>query len=92
MINSTKMNKRISAKIFPTIVAISLLLILVSNAVDSSILFKDAYAIEEFDIDVDIEDNEIKRGDTQHMTVTVFNADTDKRVSDADVKLTVYPT
>ena len=85
------MNRRISAKIFPTIVAISLLLILVSNAVDSSILFKDAYAIEEFDIDVDIEDNEIKRGDTQHMTVTVFNADTDKRVSDADVKLTVYP-
>ena len=91
MINSTKVNRRISAKIFPTIVAISLLLILVSNAVDSPILFKDAYAIEEFDIDVDIEDNEIKRGDTQHMTVTVFNADTDKRVSDADVKLTVYP-
>src|SRR5688500_10046924 len=91
MINSTKVNRRISAKIFPTIVAISLLLILVSNAVDSSILFKYAYAIEEFDIDVDVEDNEIKRGDTQHITVTVFNDDTDNHISDADVKLTVYP-
>src|SRR5918995_4646768 len=91
MINSIKVNRCITPKTFPTILAISLLLILVSNIVGSPILFKYAYAIEEFDIDVDVEDNEIKRGDTQHITVTVFNDDTDNRVSDADVKLTVYP-
>ena len=91
MKNSIKVNRCMSAKIFPTIVAISLLLILVSNIVGSPILFKYAYAIEEFDIDVDVEDNEIKRGNTQHITVTVLNDDTDNHVSDADVKLTVYP-
>ena len=67
-----------------------LLLILVSNAAIAPI-FESAYAIEEFDIDVNVEDNEINRGDTQHITATVFNDDTDNHVSDADVKLTVYP-
>lgn len=43
------------------------------------------------DIDVDIDEDPIKRGDTQDITVTVRNADTGKRVSDADVKLSVYP-
>ena len=91
MINSIKVNRCITAKTFPTILAISLLLILVSNIVGTPILFEYAYAIEEFDIDVDVEDNEIKRGDTQHITVTVFNDDSGNHVSDADVKLTVYP-
>ncbi|MGA7368612.1 MAG: hypothetical protein WBX01_05735 [Nitrososphaeraceae archaeon] len=48
-------------------------------------------ADKEFDVDVDIDEDPIKRGDTQDITVTVRNDDTDKRVSDADVKLTVYP-
>ena len=91
MINSNKVNRCITAKTFSAIVAIPLLLILVSNVVNIPILFEYAYAIEEFDIDVDVEDNEINRGDTQHITVTVFNDDTDNHVSDADVELTVYP-
>src|SRR5688572_22801563 len=91
MINSIKVNRCITAKTFPTILAISLLLILVSNIVSIPILFEYAYAIEEFDIDVDVEDNEIKRGDTQHITVAVFNDDSGNHVSNADVKLTVYP-
>ena len=56
--------------------------------------FSSAYAStsdEEFDIEVDIDEDPIKRGDTQDITVIVRNDDTDKRVSDADVKLTVYP-
>jgi 5-hydroxyisourate hydrolase-like protein (transthyretin family) len=48
-------------------------------------------ADKEFDIDVDIERDPIKRGDTQDITVTVRNDDTDKRISDAEVRLTVYP-
>jgi 5-hydroxyisourate hydrolase-like protein (transthyretin family) len=48
-------------------------------------------ADKEFDIDFDIEKDPIKRGDTQDITVTVRNDDTSKRVSDADVRLTVYP-
>lgn len=48
-------------------------------------------ADKEFDIDVDIEKDSIKRGDTQDITVTVRNDDTGKRISDAEVRLTVYP-
>lgn len=48
-------------------------------------------ADKEFDIDVDIKKDPIKRGDTQDITVTVRNDDTGKRISDADVRLTVYP-
>jgi 5-hydroxyisourate hydrolase-like protein (transthyretin family) len=90
MINNTKVNRHVAAKNFPTALTISLLLILVSNIVNTPI-FERAYAIKEFNIDVDIENNEIKRGDTQYLTVTVVNDDTDNRVSDANVKLTVYP-
>ena len=54
-------------------------------------VIKLAYAIEEFDIDIDVEDSEIERGDTQHITVTVRNEDTNNRVSDAEVRLTVDP-
>ncbi|HXW11413.1 MAG TPA: MG2 domain-containing protein [Nitrososphaeraceae archaeon] len=50
-----------------------------------------AYAVEEFDIDINVEDNDIERGDTQHITVTVRNDDTNDRVSDAEVRLTVDP-
>lgn len=90
MINNTKVNRHLATKNFPTALTISLLLILASNIANTPI-FERAYAIKEFNIDVDIENNEIKRGDTQHVTVTVINDDTDNRVSDADVKLTVYP-
>ena len=58
MINSIKVNRCITGNTFPTILAISLLLILVSNIVGTPILFEYAYAIEEFDIDVDVEDND----------------------------------
>ena len=90
MINYIKVNRHIATKNFPTVLAMSLLLIIVSNIANTPI-FEQVYAIKEFKIDVDVEDNEIKRGDTQHITVAVSNDDTDNRVSDADVKLTVYP-
>jgi hypothetical protein len=90
MINNTKVNRYVATKNLPTALTISLLLILASNVANTPI-FEQAYAIKEFNIDVDIEDNEIKRGDTQHVTVTVLNDDTDNQVSDANVKLTVYP-
>src|ERR687897_612403 len=91
MINSIKVNRYKIRRNLSTIVIISLLSVLISNAVGIPTLFESVYAIEEFDIDVDVEDNEIRRGDTQHITVTVFNDDMDNRVSDADVKLTAYP-
>jgi hypothetical protein len=90
MINNTKVNRHVTRKNFPAALTISLLLILASNIANTPI-FERAYAIKEFNIDVDIEDNEIKRGDTQHIIVTVINDDTDNQVSDANVKLTVYP-
>ena len=90
MINNTKVNRHVPTKNFLTALTISSLLILVGNVANIP-LFEPAYASNEFNINVDIEHNEIKRGDTQHVTVTVFNDDTDNRVSDADVKLTVYP-
>jgi len=76
-------------KIFPTIVIIPLLFLLVGNAINAPTINQLVHAIEEFNIDVDVEDSEIERGNTQHITVTVRNEDTDKRVSDADVRLTV---
>src|SRR5918996_5081959 len=91
MTNSIKMNRHKIRRNLPTVIIISLLSVLISNAVGIPTLFESVYAIEEFDIEVDVEDNEIRRGDTQHITVTVFNDDTDNRVSDADVKLMVYP-
>ena len=76
-----------------TIVLLPSLSILLAGSVvlDPSSVIKVAYAIEKFDIDTDIEHNEIERGDTQHITVTVRNEDTNNRVSDADVRLTVDP-
>jgi 5-hydroxyisourate hydrolase-like protein (transthyretin family) len=91
MINSIKVNRCITTKIFPTIVTVSLLLALVNNAINVPILFQSAYAIEEFDINVNVDKDEIERGDTQHITATVLNDDTGDRVSNADVKLIVYP-
>lgn len=90
MINNTKVNRHVARKNFPTALSISLLVILASNVANTPI-FERAYAIKGFNIDVDIEDNKIKRGDTQHVTVTVINDDTDNRVSNANVKLTVFP-
>jgi hypothetical protein len=91
MINNTKVNRQLAKKNFlATALTMSLLLILASSIVNLSI-FEQAYAIKEFDVNVDIEDNEIKRGDTQHITVNVRNDDTDNEVSGANVKLTVYP-
>jgi len=58
---------------------------------DPNLVTKLAYAVEKFDVDIDVEDNEIERGDTQHITVTVRNDDTNNRVSDAEVRLTVDP-
>ncbi|HZD33674.1 MAG TPA: hypothetical protein VE130_00600 [Nitrososphaeraceae archaeon] len=76
-----------------TIVLLPSLLIVLAGSVvlNPNSVIKVAYAIEKFDIDIDIEHNEIERGDTQHVTVTVRNEDTNNRVSDADVRLTVDP-
>jgi 5-hydroxyisourate hydrolase-like protein (transthyretin family) len=87
-----------TSKSFSSALTISLLFALVgmlsasylANGSNSRLPF--AFAAEkEFDIDLDIEKDPIKRGDTQDITVTVRNDDTGKRISDADVRLTVYP-
>lgn len=75
-------------------ISLSVLLVgsMISTVVPApNLVTKLAYAVEEFDVDIDLEDNEIKRGDTQHITVTVRNDDTNNRVSDAEVRLTVDP-
>lgn len=69
-------------------------LLLAGSAISTMIpdpITNPAYAVEEFDIDIGVEDNDIERGDTQHITVTVRNDDTNDRVSDAEVRLTVDP-
>ena len=72
----------------------SLSLLLIGSVISTMIpnpITNPAYAVEEFDINIDVEDNDVERGDTQHMTVTVRNVDTNDRVSDAEVRLTVDP-
>jgi len=72
----------------------SLSLLLAGSAISTMIpnpITNPAYAVEEFDINIDVEDNDVERGDTQHMTVTVRNVDTNDRVSDAEVRLAVDP-
>jgi hypothetical protein len=72
--------------------SILVLLTTISIIVPNLNLFtKLAYAVEEFDVDIDVEDNNIERGDTQHITITVSNDDTNSKVSDANVRLTVDP-
>ena len=61
MINNTKVNRHEVRKNFLTALIKPLLLILASNVANTPI-FERAYAIKEFNIDVDIEDIEIKRG------------------------------
>lgn len=94
-----KYDKKQVSKSFSSTLTISLLFALVgmlstSYLADGSSSSRLPFAFaadKEFDIDVDIEKDPIKRGDTQDITVTVRNDDTGKRISDADVRLTVYP-
>jgi len=95
LITISKYDKRQVSKSFSSTSTIALLFALVmmlstSYLASNGLPFAFA-ADKEFDIDVDIEKDPIKRGDTQDITVTVRNDDTGKRVSDADVRLTVYP-
>ena len=98
LISIHKYDKKQVSKSFSSALTISLLFALVgmlsvsylANGSNSRLPFAFA-ADKEFDIDLDIEKDPIKRGDTQDITVTVRNDDTGKRISDADVRLTVYP-
>ena len=75
-----------------TIALLFALVVMLSTSYLASNWLPFAFAADkDFDIDVDIEKDPIKRGDTQDITVTVRNDDTGKRISDADVRLTVYP-
>lgn len=100
MISIQKYDKRRISKSFSSASTIALffaLAMLLSTAYlatgsTSNGLSSFAFATDkEFDIDVDIEKDSIKRGDTQDITVTVRNDDTGKGISDAEVRLTVYP-
>lgn len=99
LITVHKYDKRQVNKIFLSTSTIALLFVLVgllstsylAGSSNSNGLLYAFAADKEFDVDVDIEKDFIKRGDTQDITVTVRNDDTDKRISDADVRLTVYP-
>ena len=80
MITIHKLNKRQVNKIFSSTSTIALLFALVgllstsSLAVVSSNGLHYAFAADkEFDIDVDIEKDSIKRGDTQDITVAGFS-------------------
>jgi len=98
LISIHKYDKKQVSKSFSSALTISLLFALVgmlsasylADGSNSTLPFAFA-ADKEFDIDVDIEKDPIKRGDTQDITVIVRNDDTGKRISDADVRLTVYP-
>jgi hypothetical protein len=51
-----------------------------------------AYAVEDLNVEFSIDDDEIERGNTQKITVTVTEDDnSNDEISGADVKLTVYP-
>jgi hypothetical protein len=97
MIPIHKCDKQRSSKSLVVLLStVTLLIVLVGflgtlSIVDGIISSAFAVADKKFDVDVEIEKDPIKRGDTQDITVTVRNDDTSKRVSDADVKLTVYP-
>jgi hypothetical protein len=91
MISSTKENKYLSIRNILTISTLSLLVVLVSNTIDKPIFLQSVNAVKNFDIDVSIDKDEIRPGDTQHITVTAFNDNTGNIVPNADVKLTVYP-
>jgi 5-hydroxyisourate hydrolase-like protein (transthyretin family) len=100
LISIYKYDKKQVSKSFSSALTISLLFALVGMLSTSYLAdgssgsngLPFAFAADkEFDIDVDIEKDQIKRGDTQDITVTVRNDDTGKRISDADVRLTVYP-
>ncbi len=53
---------------------------------------KNVYAVNDLNVKVDVDDDEIERGNTQKITVTVTkDGNSDDPVAGADVKLTVYP-
>ena len=50
------------------------------------------YAVEDLNVEISIDDDEIERGNTQKITVTVTeDGNSNDEISGADVKLTVYP-
>jgi hypothetical protein len=54
--------------------------------------FKNVYAVDDLKVKVDVDDDEIERGNTQKITVTVTkDGNSDDDIAGADAKLTVYP-
>ena len=54
--------------------------------------FKNVYAAEDLNVKVNVGEDDIERGETQKITVTVTeDGNSNDEISGADVKLTVYP-
>lgn len=54
--------------------------------------FKNVYAAEDLNVKVNVGEDDIERGETQKITVTVTeDSNSNDEISGADVKLTVYP-
>ncbi|MGH9977516.1 MAG: hypothetical protein ACRD8Z_17035 [Nitrososphaeraceae archaeon] len=72
-----------------TITALAIFLVVGSVSFGNS---KNVYAVSDLNVKVDVDDDEIERGNTQKITVTVTkDGNSDDAVAGADVKLTVYP-
>lgn len=58
----------------------------------SVVSLSNAHAISDLKVKISINEDDVERGDTQKVTVTVSdNEDTENKISDAKVKLKVYP-
>ena len=71
------------------ITVLALFLVVGSVSFDN---FKNVYAVDDLNVKVDVDDDEIERGNTQKITVTVTkDGNSDDDIAGADAKLTVYP-
>src|SRR5512145_1468180 len=71
------------------ITALALFVVVGSVSFDN---IKNVYAAKDLNVKISVDDDEIDRGNTQKITVTVTeNGNTNDEISGADVKLTVYP-
>ena len=72
-----------------TITALALFVVVGSVSFDN---IKNVYAAKDLNVKISLDDDEIERGTTQKIFVTVTeDGNTNDKISGADVKLTVYP-
>lgn len=75
--------------VWVAITVLALFLVVGSVSFDN---FKNVYAVDDLNVKVDVDDDEIERGDTQKITVTVTkDGNSNDDIAGADAKLTVYP-